>query len=117
MIVKPNEAFSTAAMYRAIDAQTPVRRHTTDELTAELSRGDLNGVAAKLNNTFEAVVPQDSAVWTVRQQLLTHGALNAMMSGSGSAVFGIFTSKAQAQNACASMQDSDSRQVFLCKPV
>ena len=116
VIVKPWEAFSTGAMYGAIDAQNPARRHTTDNLITGLAHGDLQAVAANLYNTFEAVVPENSAVWTARQKLIDHGALNAMMSGSGSAVFGIFDTAEQAKKAYASMQNEDW-QVFLCEPV
>ncbi len=116
VIVKPKEAFSTGVMYGAIDAENPPRRHTTDALTAGLTHGDLEAVAANLYNTFEAVVPAISAVWTARRELLNCGALNAMMSGSGSAVFGIFASPEQAERAFDTLQKRDW-QVFLCKPV
>lgn len=116
VIVKPREAFSTGAMYGAIDAQNPARRHTTDNLITGLAHGDLQAVAANLYNTFEAVVPENSAVWSARQLLLRSGAVNAMMSGSGSAVFGIFASASQARSAYEAMQGKDW-QVFLCEPV
>ena len=116
VIVKPQEAFSTAAMYNTIDVKKPARRHTTADLAAGLAQGDLQTVAANLYNTFEAVVPESSAVWSARQLLLRSGAVNAMMSGSGSAVFGIFDTAEQAKKAYASMQNEDW-QVFLCEPV
>ena len=116
VIVKPREAFPTGAMYGAIDAQNPARRHTTDNLITGLAHGDLHEIAANLYNTFEAVVPESSEVWSARQQLLRSGALNAMMSGSGSAVFGIFASASQARSAYEAMQGKDW-QVFLCEPV
>ena len=116
VIVKPKEAFSTGEMYREIDTQNPVRRHTTDHLITGLVHGDLHEIAANLYNTFEGVIPPQSDVFAVRSALLRYGALNAMLSGSGSAVFGVFDTAEQAQKACAALQNGD-RQVFLCKPV
>ena len=116
VIVKPPEAHPTGAMYAAIDAQQPPRRHTTDALLAALARGDLTGIADNLYNTFEAVLPADSAIFTIREALLHGGALNAMMSGSGSAVFGIFADGQTAQRAQEALQKTWEK-TFLAESV
>ena len=116
VIVKPRETFSTGKMYGAIDEQNAGSVPTTDLLIGELERGDLAEIAANMSNTFLEVVPAESDVFTIRTTLLRCGARNAMMSGSGSAVFGIFKTEQEARRACEEMQGND-RQVFLCESV
>ena len=116
VIVKPDEAFPTGRMYGEIDAQKPARRHTTDDMIAALEQGNLHAIAEKLENTFEQVIPADSDVVAIRKALIENGALNAMMSGSGSAVFGIFNEMTAAKAACDALQ-KESRQIFLAESV
>ena len=116
VIVKPAEAFATGKMYGEIDAKNPVRLQTTDAMMAALGKGSLSSVAAQIGNTFEQVIPADSDVLAIRRQLLDHGALNAMMSGSGSAVFGIFKAFPAAQAACNALEN-ENRQIFLAESV
>ncbi|MBQ0037223.1 MAG: 4-(cytidine 5'-diphospho)-2-C-methyl-D-erythritol kinase [Clostridiales bacterium] len=99
VIVKPREAHPTGAMYGAIDRLNPIRRHTTVQMTVALTAGDLNAMAENLYNTFEDVLPESSEIPAIRALLLRCGALGAMMSGSGSAVFGLFADQAAAQAA------------------
>lgn len=116
VIVKPDEAFPTGRMYGEIDAQNPMRRHTTDSMITALENGDLGAVAEKLENTFEQVIPSDSDVVAIRDILKENGALNAMMSGSGSAVFGIFDDAAKAEAAFKALRNP-ARQIFLAESV
>lgn len=89
VVVKPPEGFSTPAMYRRLD-ELPPQPPQPDGMTAALGAGELHAVAAALCNSFERAVPPDSAVWVIREALRAQGALAAMLSGSGSAVFGLF---------------------------
>lgn len=89
VIVKPAESFSTPAMYRRLD-ELPPEPPRPDGMPAALETGDVRTVAAALCNSFERAVPPDSAVWVIREALRAQGALAAMLSGSGSAVFGLF---------------------------
>ena len=116
VIVKPEEAFSTGKMYGAIDEKNPARRYTTDAIVTGLARKNLREIAANLYNTFEDVIPPESDVLSIRDALRNYGARNAMMSGSGSAVFGIFADEEAARCAYEGMQ-RNGWQVFLCKSV
>jgi len=104
VLCQPPERFSTGTMYSAVDAQNPPRIHTTNALIDALACGDLRGIASQMTNTFEAVLLPDSEVLSVRHTLLKCGALGAMMSGSGSAVFGIFDEEHTAKSAFESLK-------------
>lgn len=116
VLVKPEEAHPTGTMYGAIDQQEPTRRHTTEQMIAALAQGDLDAVAGNIYNTFEDVLPQGSEIPDIREALLRRGALGAMMSGSGSAVFGIFADRDTAEVACESLKKRWTR-TFLAQRV
>ena len=116
VIVKPEEAHPTGAMYGAIDEINPVRRHTTDALITALEKRELSGIAANFYNTFEDVLPTGSEIPAIRETLLRCGAMSAMMSGSGSAVFGLFERREAAETACEAVQKIWPR-TFLAQSV
>ena len=104
VIVKPEESHSTTAMYAAIDS-APQRVSGDSRAVREgLEKGDLSAVAAGLGNDFQQVLPEDSAVPAIVEALRQRGALNAQMTGSGSAVFGIFACRAGAEAAAEALK-------------
>ena len=115
VMVKPPEGFSTPAMYRRLD-ELPPQPPQPDGMTAALDAGELRAVAAALCNSFERAVPADSAVWVIREALRAQGALAAMLSGSGSAVFGLFD-REDAARAAAEVLRARWPLTFAAQPV
>ena len=82
-----------------------------------LNTSDLAGVVTNTYNIFEdAVLPLCPEAKENRDSLLSLGADAALMSGSGSAVFGVFRSSEQAQNA-KRILEAPQRRVYLCRPL
>ena len=82
-----------------------------------LAAGSLEDAAAGLCNVFEEVLPEEyREVFRIRARLLELGALNAAMSGSGPAVFGIFREEAAAEAAAAALKERYA-QTYLAHPV
>jgi 4-diphosphocytidyl-2-C-methyl-D-erythritol kinase len=74
-----------------------------------------SGQGSLLENDFEApVFRRHPRLARIRRALLRHGAAGAALAGSGSAVFGIFPSPAQARRAALRFPDD---QVFLTETV
>lgn len=115
VIVKPPEGFSTPVMYRRLD-ELPPEPARPDGMTAALESGDIRAVAAALYNSFERAVPPDSAVRAIENALRVHGALAAMLSGSGSAVFGLFDREDTAHAAAGALREHWSL-TFVARPV
>ncbi len=85
VIVKPEVKISTAEAYASIKPRMP-----EDDLTDILS-GPLEAWRTRLKNDFEIpIFKAYPSIAALQQQLYNHGAVYASMSGSGSAVYGIF---------------------------
>ena len=115
VIVKPEESHSTAAMYAAID-NAPQRVSGDSRTVREgLEKGDLSAIAAGLSNDFQQVLPEDSAVPDIVERLRQQAALNAQMTGSGSAVFGLFRCQKDAEAAAKALKEIYPRTFCVSK--
>lgn len=93
VIAKPAFGVSTAAAYAAVD-NAPFRP-ATDAMQRALQTGDLFAVGAAMENRFAQVLCL-AEVDRLCDALKKTGALGACMTGSGSAVIGLFETKAAA---------------------
>ena len=117
VICKPAFSISTPELYRKLDS-APVRIHPdTPGLLSAVEAGDLRSLCRRMYNVFEEI--DDRRLRTVAEikgRLLDHRALGAIMTGTGSAVFGVFEREEDAEAACASLRGEYK---FCCtaKPV
>ena len=80
-----------------------------------IRRRDLMEVAGKFGNVLELVTGETYPVIAkIEQVMRDYGAVNAMMSGSGPTVFGIFNEREQAEKAAELLREEDKiRQMFV----
>lgn len=117
VVAKPNFSVSTKDAFQLYDRQPAEHYPASLTLLEGLERGDLQAVAGNLYNALEAPVGgQKPLIFHLRDSLLQSGALGARMTGSGSAVFGVFETQEQAQQAAAKMKRL-CRDVFVCRPL
>ncbi len=105
VIGKPHFGISTPVLYREYDRVQSRNHPDTNGVLHALREGDLEGISHRLYNVFEEV--PDRRVQTVsriRQRILAHGALGAVMTGSGSAVYGLFKERDCAAAAAAALR-------------
>lgn len=114
VLAKPGFPISTPELFARIDGQKVRCRPDTDGVIAALEAGDLPGVARRLFNVFEEVLPgrKGHQVEELKQELLRMGALGASMSGTGPTVFGLFDEEGQAREAAESLETL-CRDVFV----
>lgn len=102
LLVKPPDAVSTKEAYARVTPSEPSPQHPsikeilTDSPSAGLSTRDIpwEESARILVNDFEpSVFPAHPAIAQLKAGLLARGACYAAMSGSGSTVFGLFSSR------------------------
>ena len=116
VICKPDFAISTPMLFGQIDCDKPRNRPDTDGLIEALAENNLSAVAKRMYNVFEDVLPKRFLeVGAVRRKLLHYEALGAAMSGTGSAVFGLFDDLDKAQYAYEQLQAEYSA-TFLTRP-
>ena len=118
VICKPAFSISTPELFRAVDGVRLRCRPDTDGVLAALEAGDLGGVARRMYNVFEDVLPprQRAEVAAIRSALVQHGALGANMSGTGPTVFGLFDDADRARSAWGELRQT-YRDVFLTETV
>lgn len=104
VLAKPAAGVSTRALFERLNLPQPLP--DTARAMAALSGGDVRALGPLLCNALqaeaEALVPE---IGTLRQRLLALGALGASMTGSGSAVFGLFETPEAAAAACAAIAE------------
>ena len=117
VICKPRVSVSTKTAYRLLDQDTQPRIQDVTGFLACLASGDLRQIAEQMGNDFERpIIGQYPLIEEVRQNMLAQGAIGARMTGSGSAVFGIFEDGGQAQKARSRLR-KQYKDVFLAKPM
>lgn len=97
VIVKPEFSCSTAAAYAAYDRAPKAAKAGFEAYCRDIA-GSAGAVAGGLYNVFEELYG-DPRIAEIKRELLGAGALGASMTGSGSAVFGIFATLSDAENA------------------
>lgn len=114
VVCKPPVGVSTAAAFAKADEQGAAAPRFTPAMVQALHSGNLKKVADCLGNSFAAALPLPQLEELCRS-LLSFGALGACMTGSGSAVFGIFAQRVLAE-LCRERLREKYRNVFVCEP-
>ena len=106
VIIKPKIACNTKEMYQKLDTEEDIQQlHTTDDIIKALETKDIQLLANNLYNVFEEVIQEKEIIENVKKELIKSGALQALMTGSGSCVYGIFKDKQSAKNAYIALKD------------
>lgn len=115
LIAKPAISVSTKMVYEKLDSHEIEDHPDIDGILAGLKAGDLKKVAGSMGNVLERVtVDAYPVIDRIKKMMIKEGALNAMMSGSGPTVFGIFEEKATARKAADAIRDARlTKQVYV----
>ena len=112
VIVKPDFQCDTAEGYRMYDRQKVAENGDFDGFLRALESGAAE-TGRRLYNVFEKLY-RDERIERIENELVKAGALGACLTGSGSAVFGIFDDRATAERALKQMQYQTK---FITKPL
>ena len=118
LIAKPSVSVSTRHVYEHLKLDEQTMHPDIDGIVTALADGDLYGVTNRMANVLETVtVPEHPVIDEIKKQMMASGAVNALMSGSGPTVFGIFDDEEKAKKACEDMKESGlARQIYLTRP-
>ncbi len=108
VLTQPCDGLSTKEIFTAYDSPAPSLRichPRTEEAQAALLAGDLPRLAAAMDNVLEGIsVAKRPAIADAARRMEAAGALRGMMTGSGSVVYGIFATEADAQQAAKQLE-------------
>lgn len=115
LVAKPPVSVSTKIVYEALDAREILEHPDIGRLVEGLKRGSLREVAAAMGNVLESVtIPMHPVIEEIKKEMKAAGALNAIMSGSGPTVFGLFQGKAEARAAQDKIREKAlAKQVYV----
>lgn len=113
LLCKPAAGIGTKEAYLALDREATFTCRFTEPMLKALRGESLTEIAKSVGNVFDplAFLPE---IPKIKRKMLRSGAAAACMTGTGSAVFGLFEQKGQAQ-ACAEALSLRYKDVFLCE--
>ena len=119
LVVKPPIGVSTATVYKNLKINELDHHPDVPGMAVALTLGDLEQISSRMENVLESVTvnlhPEIEQLKTIMKE---NGALNAIMSGSGPTVFGLFTSKELAENAASVIRERTSyKEIFVTTPI
>ncbi len=121
LLVKPDFSVSTAWAYQNLGEEGLTKKGNCIKILQPIwARHDLTAVGAALFNDFEPlVVGRYPLIGAIKKGFLAAGALGALMSGSGPAVFGLFAQEAAAGAALSVLKRfvQGKGVVFLVKAI
>jgi len=115
LIAKPGIHVSTKFVYSNLCVDEITAHPDIDGQIKALREADLKTTAALMGNVLETVtIPEYPVIDEIKKEMIKDGALNAIMSGSGPTVFGLFDDSQKAQFAYENLRKgSIARQVYL----
>lgn len=114
VIVKPELKVSTKEAYQKSDESGYELCKSSDYLVDSICNGSIEGIAKSMYNKFEEVIDKEEIRY-IRSKLKKCGAAGACMTGSGSAVFGIFADKSEAEDCAGNLRD-EYKDIYIVHP-
>ena len=115
LIAKPPINVSTKYVYENLHANELKYHPDIDGLIELIKKGDLYGIASKMENVLETVtVKEYPIIEEIKTFMKENGAINSIMSGSGPTVFGLFDDKEKAEKAFLKIKEKNyTNQIYL----
>lgn len=105
VICKPRFSISTPELFRELDKSSLRCHPDTEGIVKALNRRELPEICRRMYNVFEDVDDRRMRdVKEIKGRLLDYGAMGAIMTGTGSAVFGVFPANSDMSLLCGELQ-------------
>ena len=115
LIAKPGISVSTKYVYENLHANSLKKHPDIDGMIAAIRENDLRGVTDRMENVLETVTAEKyPVIEEIKACMREQGAMNALMSGSGPTVFGIFAAEEEARRAYEVLAEKNlAKQLFV----
>lgn len=111
LVYKPEISISTKWVYENLNLNNKKEKNT-DELISLLNNGNIKFYDKIFNVLEDVSVTKYPEIEDIKNKFKNLGAINAMMTGSGSAVFAIFVDKIKAEEA---LKHFEEERIFSTK--
>ena len=117
VIVKPKYGSNTKEMYKEYDLNKENIKELdyTDDIIKALENNNLSLLKGKLYNVFEDVYKEKESLNTIKSKLLELKSTSALLSGSGSSIYGLYNDKMDAERAYDKLKEEYD--VYLCENI
>lgn len=118
LIAKPGISVSTKEAYDGLVLDEHTIHPDIDGMVKAIETDDLKGITDRMGNVLEAVTAdRHEEIDILKSVMKDRGALNAMMTGSGPTVFGIYDDRTAAMDTVRYIRENNlAKQIFLVKP-
>ena len=115
LLAKPPVNVSTKLVYERLDAHEITDHPDIDGIISGLEKQDIHEVASCMGNVLEKVtIGEYPVIQELKNVMKENGAMNAMMSGSGPTVFGLFEERKTAERAASKIRAKKlAKQVYV----
>ncbi len=114
VVVKPEDGVSTKEAYAAVDALTDMKHTKNQEMLEHFADGEIQEALKLCGNVFEQALEVPGRV-DIKDICNKNGAVASCMTGSGSAVYGIFEDLENAEKSVNELK-TEFTKVYLCTP-
>lgn len=105
VIVKPCQGLLTKEIFQGLRLDASIVHPDTPAAARAMRAGDRDALIASMGNVLETVaLARQPGIARAMDALMERGALHARMSGSGSAVFGLFDSREKAAETAVALK-------------
>lgn len=107
LIAKPAVSVSTKHVYEQLKLGAATEHPNIDQIVENIKAKNLKGIAENMGNILEPVTAKEfPVVKEIKKLMKENGALNAMMSGSGPTVFGLYANEKEIRKAYDALKQS-----------
>lgn len=115
LLINPGIEISTKEAYQELDIFKKEKIFEDNRLLEGIKKNDTATITKNLHNDFEDVIFKGfPEIKGIKEELIENGAMNALMSGSGSTVFGIFEDNEKLEKAYNNLKENYSL-VIRCR--
>ena len=115
LLMKPNYECNTRIMYEKLDSNPNlVQKYNTNDVINILKNGNITDLQGKLYNVFENVIEEKDELNKIKNDFLSSGAIDTLLSGSGSCIYGIYETKKDANKAFDYLKSNYNCKIYKC---
>ena len=115
LLMKPNYECNTRIMYEKLDSNPNlVQKYNTNDVINILKNGNITDLQGKLYNVVENVIEEKDELNKIKNDFLFSGAIDTLLSGSGSCIYGIYETKKDANKAFDYLKSKYNCKIYKC---